>query len=103
MLKLPPQIADAIVSLRPGAIWSCGPDYSSLVWMDTVQTKPSESDVVAELQRLQQVYENTEYQRLRAKAYPSIEDQLDALFHLGYDGWKAQIQAIKDRYPKPTE
>lgn len=38
----------------------------------------------------------------RKKAYPSIEDQLDTLYHGGYDAWHAQIQAIKQQYPKPT-
>lgn len=102
-MRKPPSLADAIYSLRPGATWSCGPDYGSLNWMDETQTKPTEEEVNAELQRLLIVYEETEYQRLRIKAYPSIEDQLDTLFHLGYDGWKAQIQIIKDTYPKPTE
>ena len=42
----------------------------------------------------------TEYQRLRARAYPSYADQFDTIFHLGVDAWKAQIQAVKDTYPK---
>jgi hypothetical protein len=42
----------------------------------------------------------TQYQRQRAVAYPSIPDQLDTLFHGGYDAWKAQVQAVKDKYPK---
>lgn len=44
-----------------------------------------------------------QYQRDRAAAYPSIADQLDKLYHEGYEGWKAAIQAVKDQYPKPTE
>ena len=36
----------------------------------------------------------------RKEAYPSIEDQLDKMFHDGFDAWKAEIQAIKDKYPK---
>lgn len=40
------------------------------------------------------------YKAQRAMAYPSIQDQLDTLFHEGYDGWKATIQTIKDKYPK---
>lgn len=36
----------------------------------------------------------------RQTEYPSIPDQLDTLFHGGYDAWKAEIQAIKDKYPK---
>ena len=36
----------------------------------------------------------------RQQAYPSIVDQLDTLYHGGYDAWKASIQAIKDQFPK---
>ena len=39
-------------------------------------------------------------QDLRAKAYPSIPDQLDVIFHSGIDAWKASIQLVKDKYPK---
>ena len=41
-----------------------------------------------------------EYKQLRAAAYPSFADQFDTIFHEGIDAWKAQIQAVKDRYPK---
>ena len=40
------------------------------------------------------------YKYQRAKEYPSIPDQLDTLYHGGYDAWKATIQAVKDKYPK---
>ena len=40
------------------------------------------------------------YKDQRANEYPSIADQLDALYHKGYDGWKAEIEAIKNKYPK---
>lgn len=40
------------------------------------------------------------YKDLRAQAYPSIPDQLDTIFHLGLDGWKETIQAVKTKYPK---
>jgi hypothetical protein len=103
IMKRPPGIADAIASLRPGAAWSCGAEYSSLNWLDEIQSKPTEEEVNLELQRLNELYIFTEYQRLRYKAYPTVSEQLDLLFHLGYDGWKAQIQTIKDQYPKPTE
>lgn len=56
--------------------------------------------IAAEMSRLQADYAARQYQRDRAQAYPSIVDQLDAMYHLGYDGWKAQIQAVKDQYPK---
>ena len=41
-----------------------------------------------------------EYKELRAAAYPSYADQFDTIFHEGIDAWKAQIQAVKDRFPK---
>ena len=41
-----------------------------------------------------------QYKYQRQQAYPSIADQLDALYHKGYDGWKAEIEAIKNRFPK---
>lgn len=40
------------------------------------------------------------WQDIRAKAYPSIPDQLDTIFHQGIDVWKTNIQAVKDKYPK---
>ena len=44
----------------------------------------------------------TKYQRDRAAEYPSIEDQLDDIYHNGVAGWKTTIKAIKDKYPKPS-
>jgi len=40
------------------------------------------------------------YANKRSAAYPSIEDQLDKIFHDGLDAWKAEIQAVKDAHPK---
>lgn len=50
-------------------------------------------------------WEDTQYQRNRVLEYPSIGDQLDALFKAGVfpEEMAAQIQAVKDKYPKPTE
>lgn len=95
-------LAAALASLRPGAQWATGPSYDSIQWFDEVQTKPTEDEVNAELLRLQEIYDRNEYQRLRARAYPTWEEQMDILYHQGYDGWKAAIQAIKDQYPKPV-
>ena len=42
------------------------------------------------------------YKQKRVREYPSIGDQLDALFKAGVfpSDMAAQIQAIKDKYPK---
>ena len=42
-----------------------------------------------------------EYKINRAKSYPSIVDQLDTLYHGGFDAWKATIDAVKNQFPKP--
>ena len=40
------------------------------------------------------------YVEKRISEYPDIKDQLDTLYHGGYDAWKASIKAVKDKYPK---
>ena len=42
----------------------------------------------------------TSYTEARAAEYPRIEEQLDNIYHNGIDAWKADIKAIKDKYPK---
>lgn len=42
------------------------------------------------------------YKYQRQQAYPSIVDQLDTLYHGGYDAWKASIDVVKNKYPKGT-
>lgn len=43
----------------------------------------------------------SDYSKRRKDEYPRIEDQLDILYHEGFDAWKDLIQSIKDKYPKP--
>jgi hypothetical protein len=40
------------------------------------------------------------YKAQRLAEYPSYADQFDTIFHEGLDAWKAQIQAVKNKYPK---
>ena len=98
-------ITKAILSLRPGAIWSLdGDTYDGLTWYDENELPPpTEEEVQTEIERLQAEYEYNQYQRDRASEYPSIQDQLDVLYHQGYDGWKASIDEVKNKYPKPGE
>jgi len=42
----------------------------------------------------------TAYIGKRKAEYPSFADQFDKIFHEGIDAWKAEIQAVKDKYPK---
>lgn len=95
-------IDKALFSLRPKAQWTLnGDNYAGLDWLDTVQSKPTESEINAEIARLQSEYDAKEYQRKRAAEYPSFADQFDTLYHGGYDAWKATIDSVKAKYPKP--
>jgi hypothetical protein len=88
----------ALESLRPGAKWNLTGE--EIEWLDQNQAKPTDTEIKAEIARLQADYEAKEYQRKRAAEYPSIPDQLDTLYHGGYDAWKAAIDAVKNKYPK---
>ena len=82
----------------------CGPvaiDSDGNVTALQNQQLPTEEQIQAKIQELQAKYEANEYQRQRAAEYPSWQDQLDKIYHEGIDAWKAEIQAIKDQYPKP--
>jgi hypothetical protein len=96
-------INKAIQNLRPNSSFSLmGDSYDTLIWQDDKTTPPTQSEVNAEITRLQAEYDAKEYQRKRAAEYPSFADQFDTIFHDGLDAWKAQIQAVKDKYPKGT-
>jgi hypothetical protein len=98
------QIPDALVNLRPESSWSMtGEDYESINWLDSENACPSQEEIAAEIARLQAEYDLEFYRLQRAREYPPIGDQLDALFHAGVfpPEMAAEIQAVKDRYPKP--
>ena len=42
----------------------------------------------------------TDYKISRREEYPPLEEQLDKIYHSGVNAWKADIKAIKDKYPK---
>jgi hypothetical protein len=68
--------------------------------LSKIHEPPTEDEVLKEAKRLKEEWESKKYQRDRKKSYPSIEDQLDMLYHLGYDGWKKEINKIKENFPK---
>tara|TARA_R100000353_G_scaffold33076_2_gene26619 strand:+ start:1570 stop:1860 length:291 start_codon:yes stop_codon:yes gene_type:complete len=57
--------------------------------------------VVAARKAINDAYAAVKYKRDRAAEYPTWQDQLDKIYHSGIDAWKADIKAIKDKYPKP--
>jgi hypothetical protein len=51
-------------------------------------------------QMIQNSFDSLPYEQKRKIEYPSVIEQLDTLYHGGYDVWKSSIKAIKDKYPK---
>lgn len=92
--------ADALLSLRPGAEWVIR--NGSLEWLDTQQTQPTDAEMASEVIRLQAEHDAKKYARKRAAEYPSIGDQLDALWKGGDAAAEmlAKVQAVKTKYPK---
>jgi hypothetical protein len=89
---------DAILSLIPGAQATVRGD--DVEWISPSTAPVTDSQINAELARLETDYQAKQYQRDRAAEYPSFADQFDTLYHGGYDAWKAQIDSVKLKYPK---
>ena len=65
-----------------------------------LMTNAEETARNAEVAAAQAKEAANDYKVKRAAEYPPIEDQLDEIYHNGIDAWKADIKAIKDKYPK---
>lgn len=71
--------------------------YETLMWESESVPKPTKEEFDVAVAKAKALM----YQTERRGMYPSVAEQLDTLFHEGYDGWRAQIQAVKDQFPKP--
>jgi len=93
-------IDKAIRKINPNAQFTINADdLDQITWLDGT-TPISKSDIQTKMAELQTEYDNNKYQRDRAAEYPSIEDQLDKIYHDGIDEWKKVIKVTKDKYPK---
>jgi len=83
--------------------WIVGQDHTKQnVFGEPDFEIPSWEEVEKVWDELKAEYATFEYQRKRQPEYPAIKDQLDLLYHKGIDGWKEEIQKVKDKYPKPV-
>jgi hypothetical protein len=97
------EIPDALHSLCPDADWkSSDSTWESLEWLSDNIPKPTLDEVLAEVDRLQEEWDTTEYRRWRDINYPSVGDQLDDLYRAGMFSaeMSAIIKAVKDKFPK---
>ena len=94
---------DALQSLKPNAEWALRGD--ELEWLDALQTQPTELEIDNEIVRLEEEYISTQYQRDRAKAYPSLTEQADMAYWDRQNGTTTlddAISAVKLQFPKET-
>jgi len=95
---------DAILSLVPNAEVVVRGD--EIEWHVPSTAPVTEEQIATELTRLQQEYEDNEYQRLRSKEYPPLTDLADALYHQSkgdetkLTAYLAKCEAVKQKYPK---
>lgn len=97
------KIAKAILRLTPEAqfVVRGTPENYEVEWHSEDIAQPSTQDIAGSLA----VVEGLAYQEQRAVEYPPITDQLDALWKGGEAAAEmlAKVQAVKAKYPKPTE
>ena len=99
-------IEDYLISLRDGP-WFGWTDSKNKIYANLIVydggSKPTEKECTDGLAAMQASWdlENDSYKSQRRAEYPSIEDQLDTIYHSGVTGWKTAIKTIKDKYPKP--
>ena len=89
-------IPTALQSLKPGAQWVLrGTEYSGLEWLDSSQTKPTETEVNskiselnnAEAMRLLRIERNARIAKTDWRALPDLTMS---------DAWKTYRQALRD-------
>jgi hypothetical protein len=97
-------IGEALNKLCPGAEFVIEDnDYSKIKWIKTPDNIPTLEQILAEIEIIKLEKEQSLYKVKRKAEYPSIGDQLDALFHAGVfpPEMAEKIQSVKSKYPKP--
>ena len=89
-------IPSALQELKPGAQWTLrGSDYSGLEWLDSSQTKPTETEVNSKISEL----DNAEAMRLlrieRDVRIAKTDWRASSDLTLA-DAWKTYRQALRD-------
>jgi len=97
-------IAHAVKSLQPDSEFIIeSEDYSTIRWIITPETIPTQAEVDTEVIRLQGVYDGQAYARTRKAKYDLLNQD-----EMRYDDtknstttWIDAIDAIKVAHPKP--
>ena len=82
------------------------PDGTLDFWHDVARklghTNFTQAEYDEALPEIMAEYERQQYRRDRVVAYPPLSDQFDLIYHSGIAAWKAEINKVKAKYPKPV-
>ena len=89
-------ISDALLQLKPGADYIIrGEDYSGLEWLDSSQTKPTETEINSKISELDAV-EAMRLLRLERNSRIAETDWRASSDLTLPDAWKTYRQALRD-------
>jgi len=96
-------VIKAIKKINPNAEVSVGNDsLDDITWLNGTTPIPK-ADIEAKMVEVQAEYDANQYQRDRATAYPSIQEQLDMQYWDKVNGttnWEDAIAKVKADNPK---
>ena len=101
MMHFPPTKFEAILDLVGNDKEFSVTPKGEFIWKEDNDGKPSESEIQTRLTELTTEWDAQAYARNRS--YPTIGDQLDALYHAGVfpEEMAAKLKKAKDDNPKP--
>jgi len=96
-------ISKAIQLINPNAdVTVVNNDINKITWLNGT-TPISKADIEAKMVEVQAEYDANQYQRDRATAYPTIQEQLDMQYWDNVNGttnWEDAIAKVKADNPK---
>ena len=96
-------IATAILAINSNAEFKyTEDDINTIEWINNT-TPTSKADIEAKMAELQTAYDNNAYQRVRATAYPSWQEQMDLQYKDLLNGtttWKDAVAKVKSDNPQ---
>ena len=97
-------IIKSIIALKADAKISInGETVNDIIWHDGNPTNITNEQILAKQTELQTAYDNNAYQRDRATAYPTWQDQMDMQYKDLLNGtttWKDAVAKVKSDNPK---
>jgi hypothetical protein len=97
-------IINSILAINPNAsVTVDANNINKITWHNGTTPIPA-NEILAKQQELITEYNSKQYQRDRAKEYPSIQEQLDMQYWdkvNSTNNWQTKVNEIKVKYPKP--